>query len=172
MKTIYCTIVSDPPRKKSIKIDSNRVQGVSDLRVVRQKLIDSSKTDLMLLTVLKNKVMIFEHVDANGHTCEIEDDDVLEDKKNITVRLFDGIEMEVTSIKQESIDIMDLPVESFPSSFPMSAITTDQNGQDGRVTLITVPGDLFIYLLRNIRSESPLQLMKLFQSSNRIHLPI
>ena len=78
--------------------------------------------------------MIFEYCDENGHICEVEDCDVLEDKTEITVNLYDVAELEIPvgDLDFNNLeDIGDQPIIiTIPSSLPPSISEKDSSECD------------------------------------------
>ena len=108
MKTIYCSI---PPRKKAIKFESKN--GIPDKDIIQKKILELCKTDIILNKMLKNKVIIFQHTDSNNQVCDVEDEDVIEDKSEISVILLDDIEHKLPNTDEENPIIVPLATSKY-----------------------------------------------------------
>lgn len=83
-KKVYCLIEN---RCKCIKFTPQR--NVSEVEVIRYKLLEACKTDTALDMMLKNQMIILQKVDPDrgNKLCDIEDDDEIVDKSEVTVLL-------------------------------------------------------------------------------------
>lgn len=86
-KKVYCLIGE---RCKSIKFSSRN--GISDAQIVHDRLLEVAKNDVVLQTMIQNKIVIFQKhdPDRNNKLCDIEDDDEIENKSEIRVLLFEN----------------------------------------------------------------------------------
>lgn len=85
-KKVYCLIGE---RCKCIKFSSQ--SHISDAQIVRCRLVEAATTDIVLQTMINNKMLILQKCgpDRNNKFCDIEDDDEIEDKSEIRVLFFE-----------------------------------------------------------------------------------
>lgn len=85
-KKIYCLIGE---RCKRITFSSQ--EHIPDVQAVRDRLIEVSNNDILLQSMIKNKIIILQKFDPdrNNKLCDIEEDDKIENKSEVKVLLFD-----------------------------------------------------------------------------------
>lgn len=83
-KKIYCLLEG---RCKCIKFTPE--ENVSEIEVIRRKLKEASKTDNVLNIMLQRKMIILQKPDPDrdNKLCDLEDDDEVPDKSEVTVLL-------------------------------------------------------------------------------------
>lgn len=83
-KKVYCLIEG---RCKCIKFTA--VENVSESEIIRRKLKEASKTDNVLNMMLQQKMIILQRPDPDrdNKLCDLEDDDEIVDKSEVTVLL-------------------------------------------------------------------------------------
>lgn len=85
-KKVYCVIGE---RCKRITFSSKN--SISDVKIVRDALIKACNNDVVLRSMINNKEIILQKIDAdrNNKLCDIEEDDEIEDKSEVNVLLFE-----------------------------------------------------------------------------------
>ena len=85
-KKIYCAIGQ---RCKRITFLSQK--HIPDVQIVRDRLIEASNNDIVLQSMMKNKIIILQKIDKNDKLCDIEEDEEIEDKSEVKVLLFETL---------------------------------------------------------------------------------
>lgn len=85
-KKVFCLIGE---RCKCITFSSRN--HISDVKIVRDRLVEAAKNDIVSQTMLNNKMLVLQkyNSDRNNKLCDIEDDDEIKDKSEIKVLLFE-----------------------------------------------------------------------------------
>jgi len=85
-KKVYCLIGE---RCKRITFSSQK--HIPDVQVIRDRLIEVSNNDILLQSMINNKIIVLQKFDPdrNDKLCDIEEDDEIQDKSEIKVLLFE-----------------------------------------------------------------------------------
>lgn len=134
-KTVYCLIAN---RCKRIKFMSET--NISDVQVIRRKLQEASKIDDILRIMLQQKMISLQKPDPDRENklCDIEDDEEIADKTEVTVLLIPMHTNENTYTSELKSELSDTSSIHTNESVVKVLYTQTLDGDDSLLNLVNV----------------------------------